>query len=42
MRTTWNGAFSDNVTATNGVKQGSVLSPLLFNDYLDELFLTLK
>ena len=34
-----NGAFSNNFTVSNGVDQGAVLSPLLFNVYLEELLL---
>ena len=38
----WNAAISDSFDTSNGVKQGGVLSPLLFNVYLDELILLLK
>ena len=39
MRIRWNGAYSGTFTICNGVKQGgvTVLSPLLFNIYLEEL-----
>ena len=33
----WNGLTSDTFTTSNGVKQGGVLSPILFNVYLNEL-----
>jgi hypothetical protein len=33
----WNGVLSDPIYPTNGVKQGGVLSPILFCIYLDEL-----
>ena len=33
----WNGAHYDTFSVRNGVKQGSVLSPVLFNIYLDDL-----
>ena len=42
MRIRWNGAYSDTFTICNGVKQGGVLSPLLFNIYLEELLLKFK
>ena len=35
-------AISDSFDTSNGVKQGGVLSPLLFNVYLDELILLLR
>ena len=41
-RIRWNGASSDTFTICNGVKQGGVISPLLFNIYLDELLLKLE
>ena len=33
----WNGAFSDTFDVTRGVRQGSVLSPVLFNCYVNDL-----
>ena len=42
MRIKWNAALSDSFDTSNGVKQGGVLSPLLFNVYLDELILLLR
>ena len=42
MRIKWNAAISDSFDTSNGVKQGGVLSPLLFNVYLDELILLLR
>ena len=38
----WNGAKSTLFSATNGVKQGGVLSPRLFNAYLNELLSKLR
>ena len=42
MRIRWNGAYSDIVSICIGVKQGGVLSPLLFNIYFEELLLKLE
>ena len=42
MRVKWNGALSGTFSVSNMVKQGGVLSPLLFNVYLDQLLLALK
>ena len=39
---TWNGAKSTPFSAINGVKQGGVLSPRLFNVYLNELLSKLR
>ena len=33
----WNGCTSNPFSVTNGVRQGGVLSPILFNVYMDEL-----
>ena len=38
----WNGSLSGTFSASNGVRQGGVLSPLLFTVYLDQLILALK
>ena len=35
-------SLSDQVKATDGVKQGGILSPILFIVYIDELLLKLK
>jgi hypothetical protein len=37
IRATWKGCYSDTFTATNGIRQGSISSPILFCCYLDEL-----
>jgi len=37
----WNGAFSEIISVKNGVKQGGILSPILFCVYLDNLILSL-
>ena len=42
MRIKWNSALSGTFNTCNGVKQGGVLSPLLFTIYLDRLILSLK
>ena len=42
MRIKWNVAISDSFDTSNGVKQGGVLSLLLFNVYLDELISLLR
>ena len=42
MLRTWCGYFSEYFLATNGVKQGVVLSPVLFCVYLDELLVALS
>ena len=38
----WGGEKTASFPISNGVKQGGAVSPLLFNIYLDELFLLLK
>ena len=38
----WNNCLSDMYKMTNGVKQGAVLSPILFTMYIDGLFYELK
>ena len=38
----WGNAFSSSFTVSNGVRQGGVLSPVLFTIYMDELLLQLK
>ena len=42
MRVKWNGSLSGTFSASNGVKQGGVLSPLLFTVYQDQLILAQK
>ena len=42
LRVKWNNVISDAFNATNGVKQGGVLSPILFAIYMDELLIRLK
>ena len=37
LRVRWNAEFSVSFTATNGVKQGGVISPVLFCVYMDGL-----
>ena len=37
VRTSWGGVFSEYFTTCNGVRQGGVLSPILFIVYIDEL-----
>jgi len=41
VRVAWNGVLSDYFLATNGVKQGGVLSPVIFLLYVDGLLVTL-
>jgi len=40
-RVSWNGVFSRPFTVSNGVKQGGVLSPILFCIYIDSLLKSL-
>ena len=37
MKTIWNGSCSERFNVKNGVKQGGILSPILFCLYIDEL-----
>ncbi len=37
LRVNWNGMFSESFNVTNGVKQGGILSPILFCIYIDSL-----
>ena len=38
----WNNALSDSFDVSNGVRQGAILSPILFNIYMDELIMQLR
>ena len=38
----WNSHVSDYFSISNGVKQGEVISPVMFNLYLDNLSISLK
>ena len=42
LRVNWNGCYSDPFATSNGVKQGGILSPILFSIYMDELLYRLK
>ena len=42
MRIKWNAAISGSFDTSNSVKQGGVLSPLLFNVNLDERILVFR
>ena len=42
MHVRWNTSTSPPFSVTNGVRQGGVLSPILFTIYLDELLIRLK
>ena len=42
VRVAWGGAMSEYFSAVNGVKQGAVLSPVLFCVYIDDLLLVLS
>ena len=42
IRTVWQGAVSSEFSASNGVRQGSVLSPILFALYIDVLLKRLE
>ena len=41
IRVLWNGIYSSSCLVRNGVKQGAVISPILFCIYFDSLLLTL-
>ena len=38
----WNGQYSSKFRVTRGTRQGSVLSPYLFNIFLNQLLLSLQ
>ncbi len=42
MRTVWRGQFSWTFSVCNGIRQGGVISPLLFCIYMDELLKRLE
>ena len=42
MAVRWNNEYSDSFRVSNGVKQGGVLSPILFCIYIDNLLVSLK
>ena len=42
IRASWKGSFSDHFGAVNGIRQGSIASPILFCCYMDELIRRLK
>ena len=42
IRVRWNTCLSDISEMLNGVKQGAVLSPVLFTDYIDKLLTRLR
>ena len=42
MAVRWNIEFSDSFVVSNGVKQGGVLSPIMFCIYIDNLVMSLK
>ncbi len=38
----WGNYFSDTFSVSNGIKQGGILSPMLFNIYVDDLITALN
>ena len=42
VKVLWNGVYSQNFPFVNGVKQGGILSPVLFCIYIYDLLLTLR
>ena len=38
----WGNAYSSSFSVSNGVKQGRILSPILFNVYMDDLSVSLN
>jgi len=42
VKVLWYGVYSQNFPVVNGVKQGGILSPVLFCVYIDELLLALR
>ena len=42
VKVLWNGVYSQNFPVVNGVKQGGILSPVLFCICIDNLLLTLR
>ena len=42
LRTVWKGCVSQSFTSSNGIRQGGIISPLLFCIYMDELLKRLE
>ena len=42
VRLSWNGVYSNSFCVKNGVKQGAVISPVLFCCYIDKLSINLE
>ena len=42
LQVKWSGSMSDKFNVSNGVKQGGVVSPILFAVYMDDLLLSLE